>query len=578
MYQYWLRFFGLLRKHLFGGFVLLIMLIIGNLGALASPYFLKVIIDKVFGEGDFQLLIQIVFSLLGLYVLRVGANFYADYLYTKISNKITQELTEKLFSHMLKLPMFYFKVNSVGSLVYKINNEVSQVRRAFTGSIISMINSIITIVGLTVLMVLLNLELFIIICLLYPLLILITKYFTPSIKTIIENTRKEESDFLAFLTERFSNVKFIKLFYSHEYEGFLMKNRINRIIDLNLKSTILTSGSNNLSVLLLAFIPLVVLVYGGKQVLESIITVGTLIAFLQYANKLHEPFRNIVSLYVDLVKTSVSIKRIYDVLDEPIDLESASDELIEMGEICEIKFEDVSFAFNDKQVLNKINVIFEAGKKYALVGKSGSGKSTLIDLLCKLIKEDSGSILVNNIRLNEIKTKHWIEKLAVCSQDYFILNGTLYDNLHYGNSSVNKSEIDAILDQMGLSSDDSDTFSSKTLGETGSTISGGQRQKIAIARALLRNPEILIIDEATSELDSLSEQKVFEYINNQPTIRLVIIISHRLSSIQFADEIILLDEGKASEVNSIKEHISMKGGFYKLFKNQLVNSEVARDM
>jgi ABC-type bacteriocin/lantibiotic exporter with double-glycine peptidase domain len=567
--KHWIRFFQFFKPHLALGFLLLILLIIGNFGALVSPYFLKLIIDKVFGEKNYDLLIGIIGLLLLVYVVRVTASYFADYLYTHISNKITVSLTRELFSHILQLPISYFKKNAVGTVVYKINNEVGQVRRAFTGSIISMINNFITIVGLIVLMALLSLKMFIVISILYPFLLVIMKAFSPSIKQVVEKTRQKESDLLAYLTERFSNIKFIKLFYAYRDENARMTAKMNEIVDLNLKATVLSSASNNLSVFLLAFIPLAVLGYGGKLVIDGLLTLGTLIAFLQYANKLHEPFRNIVSLYVDLVKTSVSIKRLFDILDEPVHFPAVGQGHIFVGNVSRIEFQDIEFSHGDQPVLSGLNLAIETGKHYAIVGPSGSGKSTLIDLLTKLTVPSGGKILVDGIDLNEIVPQSWMNLISLSAQEYFILNDTLFENARYGNSRVDKQVLETISQRFKILGKERITDSVRSLGENGSALSGGQKQKLSIIRNALRNPQILILDEATSEVDALSEEDIIRFLKYECRIGTLIMVTHRLGSLRFADEIVFMDGGKILERGSFDSLVQKKGRFYQLFRTQL---------
>ncbi|SKC83308.1 ABC transporter ATP-binding protein [Ohtaekwangia koreensis] len=564
----WLRFYGFFKPYQGYGLLLLVLLLIGNLGSLVTPFFLKIIIDKVFGERNYDLLLNIIFTLTAIYILRIIAGFLADYLYTWISNKITVTLTTSLFAHMLKLPIQFFRSQSVGTIVYKINNEVGQVRRAFTGTVISMINNIITIIALIVLMIVLDMKLFLVVSILYPLLLMVMKLFSPSIKRVVEKTRREESDLMAFLTERFSNIKFIKLFNGYRSENQTMDSRISEIVKLNLHSTVLSSASNGLSVFLLALIPLVVLAYGGKLVLQDAMTVGTLIAFLQYANKLHEPLRNVVNLYVDLVKTSVSIKRLFELFDEPPQQNLEGELTMFSKPFNAVEFRNISFAHADKPILQDFNFTFKAGKHYALVGTSGSGKTTLADLMSKIIEPKRGSIFVDGQDLKDIPMMQWMNSYSICSQEYFIINGTLQENFSYGNDNSSIENLTDILQQIRLQDEAGTDLSVRSFGERGSQLSGGQKQKIAIARSAVRHPDLLVLDEATSEIDAASEESIYRFLIDTCKISTLITITHRLSALGFADEIIYLENGRIVEQGSLEDLIARKGYFFELFKNQ----------
>lgn len=554
------------------GFLLLLLLIIGNLGALVSPYFLKIIIDRVFPYHDYELLIQILVMLLAVYVIRVMAIFLSDYLFTWISNKITVSLTTTMFDHIIRLPITYFKQNSVGDIVYRINNEIGQVRRAFTGSIINMVNNVITVVALIVLMSILQARLFLVVAVMYPFLALIINRFSPWIKKVVEKTRHEESDILAYLTERFSIIKSIKLLDTFSLENALMRDKINNLVRSNQRTTVLTAGANSLSIFLLAIIPLVVLAYGGSLVLDELMTVGTLIAFLQYANKLHEPFKTIVNLYGDLIKTSVSLRRIFELLAEPIQFGDRGRSV--PHPVTSIRFDRVCFEHGDKVILRDASFTIDVGKHYALVGPSGGGKTTIVDLLCKFYQPSSGNIWVNDVSLKDIWFEDWMKVLSASGQGYLLLRHNVRENLRYGNPDVTDAEIDEILRHFRLFSGDHDTRLASEVGEEGGRLSGGQRQKIAIARSVLRRPHVLILDEATSEIDSRAEAAILDRLFSDEQFRTIVMVSHRVSSLKWVDEILYVDQGKILERGSFAELIARREYFYHLFEHQLQHEHI----
>lgn len=566
----WKRFFSFLRPYLKYEALLLILMLITNAAALASPYFLKIIIDKVFPEKNLDLLVTLLLILAGIYIGRILLGMATDYLYNWISNQVLNSISLRLYSHIIRLPMSFFRETGIGDLVHRMSNEVNNVRHSLTGALIHFINNAITIVGLIVIMCYLEAKLFFVICLIYPLLFIPLKLLNPKIKSTIEKVRQKESQLLGHFSERFTNIKFVKLFNSYVFENRLIKEQFGHLVKLNLKGAILVSSSKSISLFLLSLIPLVTLGFGGWQVLQGVITVGTLIAFLQYANKLHDPFQNVVALYMELVNTSVSLSRIFELLDHPVQSNGNSQVKIP-GKIKKIELNNIHFAYHEKPVLDDISFTFEAGRHYAIVGPSGSGKSTLVDLLCKFYSPAKGQILVNDKNLGDIDMSDWMQRISVNSQGYFVFNDTIIENIRYARPDAAADEVSRISKLVRLFNDqkDYDQRILKRIGDGGITLSGGQKQKLGLGRTLLKNSELLIIDEATSEIDSKSEEAIYDHLFSSTAIETIIVISHRLSTLKYMHEIIYMENGRILETGSMTELIDKRGHFYRLFENQL---------
>ena len=549
----------------------MLLLIVGNLAALASPYFLKIIIDRVFPENNFDLLLDIILSLFCIYVLRVILRFLSDYLCTWISARILEDLTTTLYDHVIKLPLSFFRNNSSGEIVHRINNEVAQIRHALAGTLINIINNAITIIGLVLLMCLLDFELFGIVSVVYPILFFLIKYFNPSISKATEIVKKVESEILGHLSERVTNIKFIKSYYTYQYESKSLKDKIGRLGKIYTKAEVFVSGSQNISIFLLSLIPLVVLSWGGWQVLTGGMTLGTLIAFLQYTGKLHSPFQSTVNLYIDLVKTTVSIERVFNLLAHPTHDEPDHPHELLPSTLKKITLDQVSFTRNNQQIINKINLSLEMGKHYAIVGPSGSGKTTLLDLLSKFYVPTHGRILVNDIDLKNISCHAWMNAIALNSQGTFLFNDTLMENIRYGKPSLALEEVVTVSKTVDLFSSSENPLDRLMagVGDCGSKMSGGQKQKVSLARILLKGSELLLIDESTSEIDSTTEEKIYSSLLNKSTTRTVVFITHRLSVLKHADRILFLNKGEILEEGKLEELILNKGHFYKLFKEQV---------
>ncbi|MBX2968297.1 MAG: ABC transporter ATP-binding protein [Cyclobacteriaceae bacterium] len=546
--------------------VLFVLLMISNAAALASPYILKLFIDEVIPERNIDLLWTLVGSLGILYVLRVGVTFLADYLYTWIGNQVMINMSMSLFDHILRLPIQYFRQNSAGDLVHRIDKEVEQIQRALTGSLISALNNIITVIGLVLLMCYLSITLFLGICLLYPVLIAVLKRFEPAINRTINQLRQEQSDMLSYYTERFSNVKLIKSFLAYVHERSILSSKLKRLSQSYIREVVITSASKNSGVFLMSLMPIILLGWGGHQVLVGVLSLGTLIAFLQYANKIHDPFRNIINLYIDIVNTSVSLERVFSILEQKSD-ESDRD-FRPLGQLEKIQFQNVSVSLGNQHILRNLNLEFKIGKHYGIAGASGAGKSTLLDVLSKFSAQDSGEVLVNDINLKEVSFSQWMQRLSMHSQNFLLFNGTIFENISYANNDIAEHEKREVLELTELEERYASAPQERT-GDMGNHLSGGQRQRISLARAILKKADILIIDEGTSEIDSRTEEKIYSYVLTRSRFKTVIIVSHRLSALKNLDEILFIDSGKVAEQGSLSNLIARRGLFYETFKEQI---------
>lgn len=481
-----------------------------------------------------------------------------------------RDMRMELFRHLIRLPMNFFDKNKTGDILHRINNEVNAIQNIVTGSVLRFVNSLLTVIGLTIALCLLNYQLFLIAVIALPFIFLNTMYFQPKIQRVIKKSREKESDTLSFFIERFENVKLIKTYLTYDFEQTGLYRLIHKLIDLNLKNTVLTSATRGISTFLISFSPLLILYWGGQQVMSSAMTIGSLVAFLQYLNRLYNPMRDLMSLYFDMIRALVSMKRVFEFLDSPTEpvSENGFQKISLTGNIL---FKDVGFSFDDKVVLKDLNIKLSQGKKYALVGQSGCGKSTIINLLCRFYEVEKGKIFFDDKHIKEIGINALRERIALISQDNQLFHDSILENIKYGNTGIAAKQVLEVSEYAGIHSHVeslSEKYNSQ-IGDKGTRLSGGQRQRIAIARAMLKDFDIIILDEATSGLDSESERKIFENLIELYHDKTMLFISHRLSTIRDVDEIICLHGGKVVENGTYDELISKRGFYWKLFQNQI---------
>lgn len=563
-----LRFARYLRKYWGQELLLLLLMVLSSATTLVSPYVLKIIIDRVFPAHDYRLLVEILCFLLAVNVLRLGVGFASDYLFEWISNCITRDIRMHLFRHLMQLPLSFFNKNKAGDLVHRVNSEVNSIQSILTGTIVRLVNSACTIIGLGVMLCILNYQLFFIAMAVMPFIFLNTRWFQPKIQRTVKVAHEKDADILSFLVERFTNMKLIKSYDRSDFEEHKLLRKIQEQIELNLKNVRLTATTRNITMLFTMLVPLLVLGVGGRQVMMGTMTVGALVAFIQYMNRIFDPFRNLMGLYFDAIRAAISMQRIFEL--EEVSPEEEGGET-EVNARQDIVCKDVGFDYDKLPVLQGVNFTFRAGKKYALVGGSGCGKSTLMALLCRFYQPTQGQIYLGSKEIGALQVRALRRRIALVTQDNQLFHECIADNIRYGRTDCEFAEIEKAADDTGIGEhlrqlpEGYNTF----IGDRGAGLSGGQQQRIAIARAILKNADILILDEATSALDSDSEKNILENLCRSYVDKTIIVISHRLSAIRDMDEIVCLDKGCVVESGGHEELLRRRGFYWGLFREQI---------
>ena len=570
-YKIILRFLSYLKPYWGKETVLFFLMISGSVAGLASPYILKLILDNALPARDFDYLVNILLVLFAINIARIAITFVSDYLYELVSNYIIRDMRMDLFSHLIRLPMSFFDKNKAGDILHRINNEINTIQSIITGSVLRFINSVLTIIGITVALIWLNYQLFLIALIALPFILINTVYFQPKIQRIIKLSREKDSDVLCFFVERFESIKLIKTYLTYDFEQNKLFLLIKSLINLNVRNVVLSSATRNISTFLISFSPLLIIYWGGRQIMISAMTIGSLVAFLQYLNRLYNPMRDLMSLYFDFVRASVSMKRVFEFLKTPA--EDAGRPVINNFHIRRsIVFDEVSYSFDGQNiVLDSLNMEFEMGKKYALVGASGCGKSTLINLLCRFYETEDGTIWIDGQNIQQIGLDTLRSRIGLVGQESMLFHDSIRGNIGYGSASPSDTKIkeaamiSGIYEHVVSLQDGFDTM----VGDRGAKLSGGQKQRVTIARAILKDADLIILDEATSGLDSDSEKMVFDRLVGIYRDKAMIFISHRISTVKNVDEIICMHNGKIVEKGGFEELITKKGFYWKLFQNQI---------
>lgn len=554
----------------------IVCIIMSAAANLYVPWIIKDMIDKVLMERDMVLLNLIAVGIVVVFFFR-GIFFYGQsYLVSYIAQRVIIDVREKLYVKFQKLQLAYYEKKQTGTIMSYITNDVAALQAALVDSLIELVTESSILVGSLVMMFYLDWKLSLVTLIVVPLIGQAMKIFGRKLKKSGSLIQERTAEITSLLQETISGVRVVKSFAREEYEidRFQKQNDLN--FKANMKSVQLSSLLTPTVEFLAAVIVTVILWFGGYQVVSGALTAGALIAFLTYAVNLANPVKRISRVYGTINKAMAAAERVFDVLDTQEDLKDKPDAK-ELPKISgKVKFDHVSFGYKDGvNVLHDLSLIANPGQVIAFVGPSGAGKSTIANLIPRFYDVTEGDITIDDIDIRDVTIKSLREQIGVVPQETMLFSGTIKENIRYGRLDATDEEIieaakaaNAHNFIMNLA----DGYDTK-IGERGITLSGGQRQRMAIARAILKNPRILILDEATSALDTESEEIVQEALDKLMVGRTSFVIAHRLSTIVHADKIIVLDNGRVQEMGTHQELMQTGGLYSHLYNIQFSNKK-----
>jgi len=538
--------------------------------SLLNPYLLKIAIDKFIVNKNLKGLLILGSGLLVLNLIAMFMSKIRIRLMAKITSKILLNIRQELYTHIQKLSFNFFDSRPVGKILARVMGDVNSLQELFNNSITSFIPEILTLVCVTVLMFLMNYRLAAVSILILPFLFLSMFYVETKSRKRWQNFRKKRSNFNAYTHEDFSGIKVIKAFAVEDRTSVtfskLTRDMMGSFVD--------AVKLNDL------FWPLVeiscgigsVLVYWYSIKLLDIgsITVGTIIAFTMYVTMFWRPIINLADFYNTLVTNFSSAERIFEILDIKPDIEDIAN-AEKMPEIKgDVEFKNVSFAYDNSYVLNNVSFKVNKGEKIALVGETGAGKTTIVNLISRFYDVQQGEVLIDGINVKDVEIESLRSQMGIMLQDTFLFSTTIMENIRYGNLNATDEEIIEAAKAVNAHE-----FIMKLengygteVNERGSRLSVGQRQLISFARALLANPRILILDEATSNIDTQTERLVQEGIRKLLEGRTSFVVAHRLSTIRDCDKIMVVDNGEISESGNHDQLMKKKGTYHKLYTSQ----------
>ena len=552
--------------------VAVILMTISSLAGTAGPAIIGFAIDKGIRANSFDVLRFWTLVFLFTTITEWLTNRARVRIMAFVGTKIVADVRSELFRHLHRLTLNFYSNYSVGRLMSRLIGDVGVLLDFVTWSITGLFRSVFNLVGIIIAMLLLNWQLALVAFAVMPLMIILTSYWRDRVRQAYRATRQRLALINGYLNESISGIRVTKSF-TREERNFQHFDDLNlSFFDANIQATRLSAlffpGVDFIGSLATALVVGV----GGWLVLGDALTAGTLVAVVLYVERFFDPIRELAQRYNTFQATMAASERLFELLDLEPDLVDAPG-AIPLPQIRgEVEFKDVSFAYREKgrPVLNNINLLAKPGERIALVGETGAGKSTIIRLLSRFYDVTDGSLTIDGHDVREVTSDSLRQQLGIVLQDTFLFTGTVADNIRYGRLNATDEEVLAASKAVGAHDFISrmpDGYDSE-VGENGSNLSVGQRQLVSFARALLADPRILILDEATSSVDTATERIIQRALDTLMEGRTSFVIAHRLSTIINADQIIVLDHGRIIEQGTHQELLARRGRYFNLYTMQ----------
>lgn len=555
-----------------------LLVLLSAVFSLAGPYFIGVSIDKYIIPGDFKGLVKIAIIMLILYIMGALTTFLQNYIMIGISQETVKELRKDLFDKLQTLPLSFFDTKPHGEVMSRLTNDIDNVNNTLNQSVTSIFSSIITFVGTLSLMLYLSPLLTLVTMIIIPVMFLVTRTISSRTRKLFKEQQKSLGEINGFIEETISGQKVVKVF-NREEKGIQEFEEYNsRLKEVGNKAQILSGAMGPVMNLLNNASFALVVGAGGWMAVQGIITVGVIASFTNYVKQFTRPLNELANQFNTILSGIAGAERVFEIFDENPEPEDDVDAYTLDKIKGEVNFDDVNFSYNkDKVILKNVNLKVKPGQTIALVGPTGAGKTTIVNLLTRFYDLDKGIITIDGHDIKNIKRNSLRSSLGIVLQETYLFSDSVRENIRYGRLGASDKEVEYAAKLANAEQfihrlpEGYDTI----LTEDGGNLSQGQKQLLAIARAILADPAILILDEATSSVDTRTEIHIQEAMLNLMKEKTSFVIAHRLSTIKEADIILVIDGGEIIERGSHEELLETKGFYYNLYNSQFKKQMVS---
>jgi subfamily B ATP-binding cassette protein MsbA len=524
--------------------------------------------DVITVQHDRERMTELIGLFIGLVLLQGLCSMGHSYLTTWISQRVVADFRTHLFAHLQNLAVSFFARRRTGELLSRLMNDVTVIQSIVTETPIDTAKQLVTVIGGIGFLLAMNWRLCLLILLLLPLLVLVAKFFGRKLKSLSTSIQDQTAALSTLLEEVISGIRIVKSFVQTKREEGRFLAQIQHGLALSLKRAGIMALFVPVISLLTFSAAAAVLWYGGTQVIEGAVTPGDLFAFVLFAGILIGPFSSAARVFAQVKEAQGATQRVFEILDAEADIRDIPNAHVLSAVKGHVRAEQVGFSYDPRTpVLSHLSFEAQPGELVAFVGPTGAGKTTVINLLHRFYDPVEGRITVDGHDLKEVTVDSWYRQVALVPQETVLFGGTIFDNIRYGNPEASEEAVQEA-SKAAHAHEFISAFPDKyatVVGEKGINLSGGQRQRIAIARAILKNPRVLLLDEATSSLDTESERLVQEALERLMQGRTTFVVAHRLSTIQRADRILVLDKGRVVEQGTHAQLLERKGLYHYLY-------------
>ena len=537
---------------------------------MVPPYVQGHIVDEVILGKMTNKLFMFLSIIAAVTILKAIIRYIYQYLFETVSQNTIYNIREAMYVHIQELDFGFFDKTKTGDIMTRMTGDLEAVRHFTSWVIFGAFFNILTFVTVIIVLFTINVRFTLILLLVTPVVSFFAYKLAHNVKGSFRNIREQFSKLNSVVQENISGNRVVKAFAREDYEIYKFSRENEGFRDENIKASKVWAKYLPILDSMAGTLGMIILLVGGIMVVNKTLTLGELVTFNGFIWALNNPMRMAGWIINDFQRFSASGDKIKALLEVEPAIKDSENYITRDKLRGSVEFKNVRFCYKDEDVLNEISFTVNPGQTIAVIGPTGSGKSTLMNLICRFYDCDSGEVLIDNINVKEIELKKLRENVAIAMQDIFLFSDTIEGNIAYGVPEASQQQVEWAARVAGAS-DFIDSFPDgyeTIIGERGVGLSGGQKQRIALARALIKNPSILILDDTTSSVDIETEHEIQQTLNTVYESKTTFIIAHRISSVKNADQILVLDNGKIIEKGTHEELIALKGYYYSVFINQ----------
>lgn len=560
------------KKDVFLGFFFIMLLTVASL---LIPLVVKNLIDKSdclvgascqdIDQVKNSILIGLL-QFLGLAVIVASSIFLSDSIIEKVGENILLDLRKKMFMHLQDVSISFMDKTDVGRLMSRLQGDVSAMQEALQTSVFA-IGDFVLICGIITVLLSMNLQLGIMTLLVMPLMVIVRMFWLPRAREAFLDARVKSSAATSYLAENINGIRTIQSFNRQQFNSLVYENKANELLRAQLRASKFSSLMLPTVETLTGISFAIIIIVGASLVINDKITAGVMVAYMLLVQRFFDPIRTISMQYNSMQRAMASGYRIFEVLDIPVTIKDPKKPL-DCPLDGSIKFDNVSFAYVERNyILNDFNLTIENGERIGIVGPTGAGKSTISNLIHRFYDTNKGKVILGGVEIRKLSQEYIGKKVGMVLQDPFLFSGTILDNVKYGNKDVSLNDVEKATKELGMMDfiNSLDDGFNTVIGQRGSDLSMGQRQLLSILRALVADTQYLILDEATSSIDSYTEKKIQKALDILLQNRTSITIAHRLATVRKCDKIIVLNAGKVEEIGSHEQLLDNQGLYSKLY-------------